>query len=598
MSNNNVPKDKNKTNSFFAFNVFHKLSISTQVIITIILLFASFFALQAILNNQFFKNYYVNREFENIQDELTTYVDGLNNPDYNYYDVMYDFTQENNAYSVITSKDYRILTSSYTNYSFTLLHEITGESYNVLVPESDYPYAEGDLLNVVVIPYNDALYSAATISDQELTFYIGNISCEEVECTTIAGPITSLNKPNNLNYLFAENLLVKTEVSKLSNNAINLTDHAYEFADGETAYWYRSYDGPEDSLVFVHDLDTWNWIITIIPIADSDDIVSIISSYNYYVYMTAIAIIIMWSFRISSIISKPIKNIEGVARQIAKLNFDIEATEMNNKENTSLSNSINLISKNLKEALENLSRNNQELIELYEAQSKQVKLKKQLVSSISHELKTPLMVMQVIIQGILDSIIAKEDINQELENVIDEINKSSSMIQDMLQIYRLDNAETELDLNEYDLSIDTELFVKEFEHTINQNKLDLVVNIHEQVFVEADQNLIKQVISNYMTNAIKYTPKGEIIYLEVSESRNEAYFELTNHGVTIDEEELKKIWLPFYRIKHETLDSKTPKGSGIGLYLVNEILTAHDAKFGIENTENGVKSWFALKKKT
>ena len=150
----------------------------------------------------------------------------------------------------------------------------------------------------------------------------------------------------------------------------------------------------------------------------------------------------------------------------------LEANEYRNKESASLSRSINLISENLKEALKNLNTKNQELTTLYNDQSLQVSLKKQLVSSISHELKTPLMIMQVTIQGILDGVISIEEQKVELLNVIDEINKSSTMIQDMLQIYRLDDANTELEITEFNLSDSVRFFIQDFEHIIKKYDLE------------------------------------------------------------------------------------------------------------------------------
>ncbi|MEC9485741.1 MAG: HAMP domain-containing sensor histidine kinase [Candidatus Izemoplasma sp.] len=586
-------KQQTKNSIQFFPKVFRKLSISTQLTLTIILLFASFFLLQSILNNQFFKNYYIDSEFDNIQTDLINYIDALNSPDTDPYDIMYNFTQENNAYSVIVDGQYRILKSTFTNYTITIDNVQDEALYTLLVPENNYDYSIGDTIDATIYEYNESLYSAALIETNDMTIYESNIACSNETCITISGTITSIQKPNNLNYLFQENLLVETEINKLRNDAINLNNHAYEYKEGEVAYWYRSNDGPEDALVFVHELD-WVRVVTIIPIADTNDIISIVSSYNYYVYATAIAIIFLWSFRLSSIISKPTKKIEAVTREIAQLNFNVEANEYNNREHASLSRSINLITRNLKETLAAINAKNKELTELYEEQSKQVLLKKRLVSSISHELKTPLMIMQVIIQGILDDIIAKKDIDGELENVLDEISKSSLMIQDMLQIYRLDNAETVLEKTHFDISKVTLDFLKEFEHTIKKDQFDLDINIQDQVIVFADEKLIKRVISNFLTNAIKYTPPTERIYIEISEHENYVYYELTNYGININEKELDNIWIPFYRIKQTQNMQKHTKGSGVGLYLVSEILTAHEADYGIRNVNNGVKAWFKL----
>jgi signal transduction histidine kinase len=590
-------KIKNQIKQFFntLVNFFRARSISSQMIITIILIFSSFFLLQTILNIVFFKNYYTTQEFDRIHNLLIEYVTDMNKENSDYYDTMYDFTKKNNAYSVIVDGSYHPIRSSYTNYSIVLQDSSTNLNYRISVPNNDHDYTIGESIDASLTNYTNDLYYPIKLSNQGTIFYNSNNDCLDIECVTVSGTVAEINKPNNLNYFFNGNTIIDHELKKIQNGTIDLEEHSY-FYDGKEGYWYRSTDGPITSMVFVHNLKTWNWIITVVPIVDTSDVVNIISNYNYYVYATAIVIIFLWSFRISGILSKPIKNIELVAREIAGLNFNVEAQEYNNKENISLSNSINLIATNLKTTLETLNFKNDELKELYEEQSTQVKLKKQLVSSISHELKTPLMIMQVTIQAILDGVIDDSEKEKELNNLLSEINKSSMMIQDMLQIYRLEDANTALQITEFDISKTTLRFLNEFESSFKKFDFIVETNIQDSIFVDADEKLIKRVISNFITNAIKYTSPQNKIYIEVSQNHNDVYFEVTNYGSKIDDEDLKKIWLPFYRGKIQNFQLKQSKGTGIGLYLVSEILKAHDAEFNIENTHSGVKAFFKLKK--
>jgi signal transduction histidine kinase len=576
--------------------LFKARSISTQMILTIILIFASFFVLQSILNVAFFRNFYTTQEFDRIHNTLMDYIDEMNQNDTDYYDEMYAFTTEHNAYSVIVDGRYRVLRSSTTNYTVTIEEGTTTTTYRFLVPDNDHEYDLGESITATLYPYADDLYAPAILEQGGTPFYNAGTDCTEETCFEVSGTVTSIDKPNNMNYVFDENNLIQHEIAKLSSNPDFLDEFAYD-SGGAEGYWYRSTDGPIDSLVFVHNLKTWNWIVTVVPIVDTGDVIDIVSNYNYYVYATAIVIIFIWSFRISTIMSKPIRNIELVAREIARLNFNVEAKEFNNKENESLSRSINLIASNLKTTLETLNTKNQELLSLYDEQSKQVSLKKQLVSSISHELKTPLMIMQVTIQAILDGIIPDAEQEKELNNLLLEINKSSMMIQDMLQIYRLDDANTKLDICEFDLAKTVRFFQEDFQQAIRRYELNVDANLQDDAFVEADQKLIKRVISNFLTNAIKYTPTGGDIYIEVSDQGDRIYFELTNYGTTIADEDMDKIWMPFYRTHQEELHPSKTKGSGIGLYLVSEILKAHNAEFGIDNVKNGVKAYFYLPKK-
>jgi len=590
----------NKTKSFFkkmpnvfksVSNIFHARSMSTQLIITIVLLFSSFFILQSVLNSQFFAKFYTQQEFNNIHTDLIDYVDSMNEEDADYYDLMYDFTTNENAYTVITSGDFRAYISSNNNFSITVKDITNNEIYKVLIPNNTYDYSLDENISMSLYVYNDEFYSPATINTTSNIFSNSSI-CTHEPCITITGKITEINKPNNLNYMFADNNIVNQELIKLSGNFIDIGTHEYEYG-----YWYKSVDGPFDTLIFIHELE-WDYIVTIIPIENPQDIISIISTYNYYVYMTAIAILFLWSFRLSSIITKPVQNIELVAKEISNLNFNVEAHEYNNRENASLTRSINLISRNLKETLETLNNRNLEMTRLYDDQTKQVSLKKQLVSSISHELKTPLMIMQVTIQGILDGVIPEEDHQNELLNVVEEINKSSIMIQDMLQIYRLDDAQSELEISEFSLSNCIYVFIDEFDKVIKTHNLKINLNIKKDVIIEADNKLIKRVISNFFTNAIKYTPENQQIDIEISETKDQAYFELINHGAMIDPGNLENIWMPFFRGETENTSNRLKtKGTGIGLYLVSEILKAHNCEFGIVNVNQGVKSYFYINKK-
>ena len=571
--------------------------MSTQLILTIIFIFLSFFVLQSLLNFQFFQNYYTEREFNKIHVQLIDYVEKMNDEDADLYDEMHEFTNLTNASSIVVGRDYRLLSSAYSDYTIEVQDVSSNTVYKVRVPENDYTYGIGEIITVDVFEHNEDLYNPVRIVAVGNTSYTysSEIQCDD-DCFTISGPVITISKPTNLNARFENSNIVQQEINKLRTEAIDLLENEYAYGD-ETGYWYSSSYESTDVLVFIHDLDNFDFIITIIQIENTSDIIQIVSSYNNYVYLTAIVIIFLWSFRLSSIISKPIQNIELVAREIADLNFNVEAHEYNNRENTSLSRSINLISRNLKETLHTLSYKNDELRNLYDEQVKQVSLKKQLVSSISHELKTPLMIMQVTIQGILDGIIEKEDEESELTNVLDEINKSSLMISDMLQIYRLENANTQLELSEFNLSKVIHFFIKDFENILKKHKLKLDLNLDNDVFIEADNKLIKRVISNFFTNAIKYTPDGQKIYIEVSETEDQIYFELTNHGVIINDDDLENIWIPFFRSQTEVNQRIKSKGSGIGLYLVSEVLKAHRAEFGIENIDNGVRAFFRINKK-
>lgn len=577
----------------WVIKTYRERSMTTQLIITIVLIFISFFVLQALLNSQFFTDYYTQQEYDKVHTELIDYVNKMMAEDADLYDIMFEYTSDKNVYTVTTTRDYLIRGSLYSQYTIIMEDSSTNETYRFVVPEITHEYTIGEIIDLEAYEYTNNNYSAISIETGSYTYNYGVECIEDDSCVTVSGPIVGIEKPSNLNSISENAPILRQELTKLSIGEIKLEDIEYE-----EGYHHIENNNDTDYMIFIHNRGDFDYIITAIPLQDSVGIIKIMNNYNNYVYLTAFIIIFLWSFRINSIISTPVQNIEKVAKEIAQLNFNVEANETNNRENTSLSNSINLIARNLKETLDTLSSQNDELMKLYDEQVKQVTLKKQLVSSISHELKTPLMIMQVTIQGILDGIIPVEDQETELNNVIDEINKSSIMIQDMLQIYRLEDANTTLELSEFNLSETVQFFMNDFEKIIKKHKFAIDLNIDSKVVVEADSKLIKRCISNFITNAIRYTPNKERMYIEVSEDETHAYFELSNYGVNIPSDELENIWIPFFRGQNSSKNQKLKtKGSGIGLYLVSEILKAHKADFDIINIDNGVKAYFKVLKR-
>ena len=116
------------------------LSMSTQMILTVVLIFLIFFLVQIVLNYYFFQNYYADKTFNDIENDLQVYVTNMNTNDVDYYDEMYEFTTKNNAISVIITKDFLIYSSQVDSYSFTVTDSANGDSYIVKVPNADYDY--------------------------------------------------------------------------------------------------------------------------------------------------------------------------------------------------------------------------------------------------------------------------------------------------------------------------------------------------------------------------------------------------------------------------------------------------------------------------
>ena len=563
-------------------NFYYRQSLTTQIILLIIMVFTSFFVVQLILNTIFFPSFYQQRETAANEAVLIEYVSQLEQiNDENFFDIQFEFTSNYNINTIILDEDFRFLTSRFNRLTIEVL-DASGERFRVELADY-YTLQEGDFVVGVITPTVDDSYVFTSLFINNVRLISGPCFSD---CINISGEIQQVEVPRNLNYIFMTHPRIQREQARLSMEFLRPYRHL-------SGWRYESTDGPIDIMVYVNPIQQ-NYVMTIFTIENTSSIVSTLASYQNFVYLSALLIILLWSFRIGKVASKPIRNVEVVAREISQLNFDAEAIEFKSKEATSLSKSINLISRNLRSALATLNQNNQELMELYKEQSDQVDLKKRLVSSISHELKTPLMIIQVTIQGILDGIVPQEDIHDEFNVIMQEINKSTLMIQDLLQIYRLDSKETELKIERFNFTMMVRELAKEFGPLIKQYRFSYLEDIEDNLYIDGDYKLMQRVLSNFMTNAVKYTPKEETIMVDVYTKEQFVYFEMINYGVTIPDDQINNLWTPFYRLDDRKPDKEAIRGSGIGLYLVSEVLKAHQFDYGLENVKGGVKVFIII----
>jgi len=569
----------------FLKNLYYKQSLTTQITLLIILVFITFFVIQFFLNTTFFPNFYEQRQIDAFSERNREYINNMSDvTNDDYYSIMFTFAQNNNVVTVMLDESFNLIPSTPPQLSVNVRDTLSSFSYNAIIANYRV-FRRNENINGVIRPFDDDYWIFTTLSVNQTNVY--SSPCNDPSCRNINGQVISQEVPNNINHAFKNDEIIQFELSKLSPSFVA----PYRFEDG---FRYDSSFGPRNTIVYVNPVGD-NYVLSVFSLENTSTIVAILANYQNLVYLSAVILILLYSFRIGSVASKPIKRVEHVASEIANLNFDIEATEFKSKEAISLTKSINSLSKNLREALETLNKNNHELMELYKNQSQQVDLKKQLVSSISHELKTPLMIIQVTIQGIIDGVIPTEDISEEFETALEEINRSTLLIQDLLDVYRLDSKEVPLLIQEFNFSKMVASLHKEFKLVISQENFHYKESIEDNISISADPKLLKRVLSNFMTNALKYTPFGETIEVNLTQDKQGITFEIINYGTHINESILNDIWAPFYRGPTDQIERSGSTGSGIGLYLVSEILKAHKFDFGINNIDNGIRAYIQIK---
>ena len=247
------------------------------------------------------------------------------------------------------------------------------------------------------------------------------------------------------------------------------------------------------------------------------------------------------------------------------------------------------MSEKLDNTIKQLRRANNKLKKDIEHERMLENQRKDFVAAVSHELKTPLAVIQAYAEGILDGI-SGDNLDKYLKIILDETNRMDKLVLGMLENSKLEAGAEQPQMKENDLAQQAKNIVKIFAKSASDYEITIVSNISEDKIIKCcDIAMIERVMMNFMSNAVVHTPKGGKIIVTVSDE----IFSIENEGENIPEEEIKFIWDKFYKIDK----SRTRAGgeTGLGLSIAKNILILHKAEYGAENTGTGVKFWFKLK---
>jgi len=325
-----------------------------------------------------------------------------------------------------------------------------------------------------------------------------------------------------------------------------------------------------------------------------NEAVQVIKEFYLYFYIGALITILLLSFFYSNMIAKPLIKITKTASKMAKLDFTEKCEVKSEDEIGALATSLNLLSENLYGALTSLTDANTQLEKDIEKERKLTEMRKDFVAAVSHELKTPITLIEGYTLALNDDVLEGAEKQYFIDVIMDESRKMNSLVSDMLDLSQLESGNFKLTKEEFTLHELVKSVTKKFTSLLNEKQIKLGLNLIEDIKVNADWNRIEQVITNYMTNAIRHTQEGGSITVAMKNIDDTICVEVENSGNKIDVSEISKIWDNFYKIDK----SRTRKlgGTGLGLSIVKNIILLHGGSCGVENTEMGVKFYFILTK--
>ncbi len=275
-------------------------------------------------------------------------------------------------------------------------------------------------------------------------------------------------------------------------------------------------------------------------------------------------------------LNKPILKIISSARELEKGNYNVKFEKSNVVELDELSELLTVAASEM---------------------NKTDELRRDLIANVSHDLKTPLTMIKAYAEKIKDiSHKNPKQMEQDLNIIIDETDRLNALVNDLLDLSKIQAGKESLNIEEYDLIQNINDILKRYDITVEKEGYKFELDLPEELKVSADKQKIEQVIYNLINNAIEHTGDDKTIKIAIKKQKDGVRVNITDSGKGLTEEEKKLVWNRYY--KKEKNHKRNVIGTGIGLSIVKEILECHKFTYGIDSKLGKYTTfYFIIKKK-
>lgn len=343
-------------------------------------------------------------------------------------------------------------------------------------------------------------------------------------------------------------------------------------------------------------LDNGYSIILRTPIQGIKDNVNISTTLIKYVGGAILAVGIIAAFVVSTYITRPIKQLSNIAEKMSEMDFDARYEGSDKGEIGLLGKSMNNMSEKLEQNIAELKKANLELKKDIDKKEKLEIMRTDFLSNVSHELKTPIALIQGYAEGLKEGITDDpESMGFYCDVIMDEANKMNTMVKRLLTLNQIEFGNDEPEMERFDIN---ELIASVADANAiraGQKNMSIVFdNRNEHNFVWADEYKTEEVLTNYISNALNHCDGKRAIEVRTEKSENGGTITVTvyNSGKNIADEDLERIWEKFY--KTDKARTREYGGNGIGLSIVKAIMDSMGQEYGVRNVSDGVEFWFNL----
>ncbi|EEL60506.2 two-component sensor histidine kinase [Bacillus toyonensis] len=593
-------------------SIVFKLFLLTSTLFTII--FLLFFLGQSL----FLEKFYINKKVKTVQTAFEKFVDNYEKSGKSYEEIRklkqefhdktnaeMQFLDSNGIIKSDTNYYIDVIGPNDTTYSIPLNNILTPEEYNKfenLGLKKDgiisvFGFLHGNIITPIALKTNYNQWSNGNItSDMQL---IGENPSKnrltnrykQQGFTTVdfEGVISKLQLPSKAEVRLANDFETLQAVQSFAN-----TIRQGIFNSNQLIIYPIDAGENLKNRIFVKPIiengKITEYAFAIVSLQPVNEAMLVLKDYYVYALIIVFLVIILLSFYYSKIIVKPLIKINRVTKKMANFDFSEKLPVTADDEIGGLSGSINTLSVNLKDRIDRLNVANTKLQQDIERERQLEKTRKEFISGVSHELKTPLSVIRSFAEGIQDGV--SKDTTYYTDVILEETENMNRLIVEMLELAKLESGTYKLEMTTFSIGELIQQIHTKLLFSMEEKQLQVDVDADTSIFVKANRSRIEQVVVNLLSNAIRYTPDGERIKVSVIETEDTVKVEIENTGNPIPEESLEKIWDRFYRL--DASRSRHTGGTGLGLSIVKNILDLHHAKYGVYNTNNSVVFYFNL----
>lgn len=432
--------------------------------------------------------------------------------------------------------------------------------------------------------------SQSDFDDKELIYAINKLE-KSIGGTIVIGTMEKglyFPQNNGSDRLFMDSLMTYDSFLKLPPD----TYKNWEPYNSNSVFIYTKDPGLEIKTLR-YQIQQENGLVLVIwvPMAEISENASLSNNLTAFIGFITILITGIIAFFISGRFTKPMKEINRITKKMSNLDFSQGLSIKSKDELGELSELINQLSCSLDDAITELNDRNEQLEHDILHERTLDLMRRQFVSNVSHELKTPLFLIEGYAEGLKANVIQSDDKKEFYCDVImEECDKMNRLIKDLLDLSHIESGMFTIQKEHCNLSNLIGSVITKYNQIFKEKKINLTTSIEENLYVCADSVRLEQVLVNFINNAIDYSDHNKVIQISLQIIDSGIRLSVYNSGPSISKDELEKIWTSFYKV--DRARSRSIGGTGLGLSIVRAILEAHGSEYGVSNADGGVVFWF------